>query len=129
MLRDDDLALVQCDSLDLGDVSHNHFELCYDAFLYDDDYDDNLQDDENRNDGDDAYAMCGYNDDNYDNLSMRSDDNNVDSNPNTKANDKLHMLATKTNRILQDELHNAVQLRNYRHKCHDCLRLSLLQRF
>ena len=102
--------------------------LC-DAFQHDGCDDDIRLDDENHNDDDDAYAMCGYNDDNYDNLSMRSDDNNVDNNPNTKANDKLHRLATRTNRILRDELHNAVQLRNYRHRCHDCLRWSLLQSF
>ena len=101
--------------------------LC-DAFQHDGCDDDIRLDDGNHNDDDD-YAMCGYDDDNYDNLSMCSDDSNVDNNPNTKANDKLHKLATRTNRILQDELHNAVQLRNYRHKYRDCLQWSLLQRF
>jgi hypothetical protein len=54
-------------------------------------------------------AMCEYSDDNYDNLSKCSGDSSVDSNPNTKANDRLRRLATKTNRILRDGLCSEVR--------------------
>jgi hypothetical protein len=54
-------------------------------------------------------AMCEYSDDSYDNLSKCSGDSSEDSSPNTKANDKLRRLATKTNRILRDGLCNEVR--------------------
>ena len=56
--------------------------LC-DAFQHDGCDDDIRLDDGNHNDDDD-YAMCGYDDDNYDNLSRCGGDNNVGNNPNTK---------------------------------------------
>ena len=109
VFQDDDLVLARCDSLDLDVVWRSRFELRCDAFRHGGYGDDIRLDDVNRSGDGDVCAMCEYSDDSYDNLSKCSGDSSVDSNPNTKANDKLRMLATKTNRILRDGLYNEVR--------------------
>ena len=109
VFRDDDLVLARCDSLDLDVVWHSRCELRCDAFRHGGYGDDIRLDDGNRSGDGDVCAMCEYSDDSYDNLSKCSGDSSVDSSPNTKANDRLRRLATKTNRILRDELCNEVR--------------------
>ena len=99
---------VQHDSLDLDVVWHSRCELRCDAFRHGGYGDDIQLDDGNRSGDGDVYAICEYSDDNYDNLSMCSGDSSVDSNPNTKANDRLRMLATRTSQRSQDELRSVV---------------------